>query len=77
MNLNQNTELLQNIQHIMVPMASEEKINNFPMCLDYLLKKCRTILFFNMRGVAKNNTILADVLYCSTNILLLEWTVSS
>lgn len=59
----------------MVFMVLEEKINNFFMCLDYLLKKCRIIFFFNMCGVVKNNIILVDVFYCSTNIFLSEWIV--
>lgn len=32
MNLNQHTELLQNIQYIVVAMDSEEKTNHFSMC---------------------------------------------
>ena len=70
MNLNQHTDLLQNIQHVMVAMLSEEKINNF----NY--QRTAELSSFSTFTVAKNNTII-DVLCYSMTILLLEWTVSS
>lgn len=63
MNLNQHIDLQQNIQHIMVAMPSEEKINNF------IYQRTAELSFFSMFTVAKNNIIIADVLCYDMTIL--------